>query len=120
MISGCCSKDYMAILFNSEQINDKTIKTCSRYFKENQRINFVILSQENFSYPIIRLQILKKADNVEFLGYSLISTKDYRVSKNKNFFIDYFVINKKGKYIVQVFYLDNLNYPVIRDQFFVQ
>ena len=77
-------------------------------FKKGDRIYFSITVEKGFKSDFIKYQIIKQDDNAHTGGYSRFMNKTVRVS-NKNNYVDYFVINTKGKYFLQIFDITNLH-----------
>ena len=87
-------------------------------FKTRERIYFSVYNQKGFKSDYIKYQIVKQDDNAHVGGYSRVMNKTVRVS-NKNYYVDYFVINRSGKYFIQIFDIENLNQWVVMGAFAV-
>ena len=90
----------------------------SAVFKINQRIYFHIYSKKGFSSNFIKYQIVKQDNNAHIGGYSRIRNITKRI-KNKNYDSEYFVLSETGKYIIQVFNIENLNHWIAYRAFLV-
>ncbi|MBQ9149787.1 hypothetical protein IJX73_02540 [bacterium] len=77
-------------------------------FKKLDRIYFLVYVPEGFKSDYIKYQIVKQDDKAHVGGYTRIRNKTCRVS-DKNYYIDYFVIQEAGKYIIQIFDIENLH-----------
>ncbi len=85
-------------------------------FKKNERIYFYIYNPKGFSSDYIKYQISKQEDNAHIGGYSRIRNITKRV-KNKNYYVDYFVLSQSGKYLIQIFDITNLNQWLVFSEF---
>ena len=77
-------------------------------FKRLDRIYFLVYVPEGFKSDFIKYQIVKQDDKAHVGGFTRIRNKTCRVS-DKNYYIDYFVIQDAGKYIIQIFDIENLH-----------
>ena len=77
-------------------------------FKPNQRIYFLVYTPDGFKSDYIRYQIVKQDDNAHVGGYSRIRNITVRL-KDKNTYIDYFMLTGTGKYYLQIFDIQNLH-----------
>ena len=87
-------------------------------FRVGDRIYFSIYTKKGFNSDYIKYQIVKQNDNAHMGGYSRIMNKTVRV-QDKNYYVDYFVLNLKGKYFIQIFNLDNLHHWIAMGAFAV-
>ena len=87
-------------------------------FRVGDRIYFSVYTKKGFKSDYIKYQIVKQDDNAHIGGYSRVANKTVRVS-NKNYYIDYFVINSKGKYFIQIFDIENLQQWIVMGAFAV-
>ena len=87
-------------------------------FRKGDRIYFSVYTKKGFKSDYIKYQIIKQDDNAHIGGYSRIMNKTVRV-QNKNYYIDYFVLNQKGKYFIQIFDLENLQQWIVMGAFAV-
>lgn len=117
MVSASCSRKKPVLLFNSQPINKQTVSSFSNLFEAGEKIHFAILNPKGFKNNIIRIQVVKKDENTNHWGYSIVYSKDVKIDISKNFYIDYLVMGRKGHYIMQVFYLDNFDIPFVRNDF---
>ena len=76
-------------------------------FKKGSRIYFSIYTKKGFKSDYIKYQIIRQDDNAHIGGYSRIMNKTVRIS-DKNSYINYFVLNRSGKYFIQIFDIENL------------
>lgn len=118
-LSGC-NKNKPVLLFNSNPITKQTVGNYSNVFESGQKIYYVILNKKGFKNDIIRIQVVKKEEKAESWGYAINYSKDVKVDQSKNYYIDYFVINREGSYFMQAFYLDNFDTAFVRNPFTVK
>ena len=69
---------------------------------------------------MIRVQVYKQDDKVERFGYTIYQTKDFILDTNKNYFINDLIIGGKGHFIMQIFYLNDKNFPIVRGEFWIK
>lgn len=114
-------KNAPIILFNSQPITAETMLNNSKEFQTGERIYYIFITEKPFHGDLIRIQLLKKEEKTSIGGYKIISANDYRVQQDQVYYYnDYFVINERGCYVLQVFSLDKLDKPLARDYFFVK
>ena len=87
-------------------------------FKKGDRIYFSVFTKKGFKSDFIKYQIVRQDDNAHTAGYSRVMNRTVRVN-NKNSYIDYFVINQKGKYFIQIFDIENLQQWIVMGAFAV-
>lgn len=87
-------------------------------FRKGDRIYFSVYTKNGFKSDYIKYQIVKQDNNAHIGGYSRYSNKTVKTF-DKNYYIDYFVINSSGKYFLQVFDLENLNQWIVMGAFAV-
>ena len=87
-------------------------------FRKGDRIYFSVLNPKGFKSKYIKYQIIKQDDNAHIGGYSRVMNKTVMI-QNKNYYIDYFTINSKGKYFIQIFDIENLHQWIVMGAFAV-
>ncbi len=97
---------------------DETLKS-EDVFKVGNRIYFLIYTPQGFKSDYIKYQIVKQDDNAHVGGYTRIRNITRRVN-DKNYYIDYFVLSETGKYIIQVFDIENLHHWLALGRFLVK
>jgi len=118
--SGCVWKKGI-ILFNTEQITKENALYNQVNFNTGQRIYYLFIAPEEIKSPYIRVQVFKVTDTNAIGGAEVVRTNDYRLMKDERYYhSDYFVIHQKGRYGMQVFSMDNLQYPMAIGQFYVK
>ena len=75
---------------------------------------YIAYNPDDFKTKLIKVQVFRKNDDAdEFFGYEYLYNKTVEL-KDKKFHTDYFVINKKGFYIFQIFEYTNTIKPIIK------
>ncbi|MBR2068548.1 MAG: hypothetical protein IJ877_02180 [Candidatus Gastranaerophilales bacterium] len=87
-------------------------------FRVGDRIYFSTYTKKGFKSDYIKYQIVKQEDNAHTGGYTRVMNKTVRVN-NKNYYVDYFIINKAGKYFIQIFDITNLQQWIVMGAFAV-
>ena len=73
-----------------------------------------------FKQEYLRMQIIKRAENIPQGGASIYMSKDLFVDKSKNFYIDKVVIGQEGTYVVRFFYGNKTEKPFIENILWVK
>lgn len=115
-----CDKTKPYLTFNAEPINTKTVYEAQKIFKPNQTVNFALLMPKGFKQEYIRMQIIKRADNIPYGGATIYMAKDVFVDVNKKFYIDKFIIRQEGCYVVRFFYGNKTYKPFIENVLWVK
>lgn len=116
-----CLQDKPGILFNHQPITEKNIYNHSKIFPLGSRIYYVILMPNKVESRYLYIQIVKRDNDYGRIGYDLIMTRDIRLKDEEvNYFTDYFVINQKGYYEMQVYSKDNPHKVFTSAEFYVQ
>ena len=119
-LTGCKDKE-VGILFNSEPITKENVLHASRTFEAGKRIYYLFYSHPEIKSEFIRVQVFKAGSNIAKGGYAIQWTGDYRIMKqNHYYYYNYFVLHSPGRYVMQIFSLDNLSEPLVWDYFYVQ
>ena len=87
-------------------------------FRKGDRIYFSVYTKKGFESDFIKYQVVKQDDKAHIGGYSRVMNKTVRVS-NKNYYVDYIVINSAGKYFIQIFNITNLQQWIVMGAFAV-
>ena len=85
-------------------------------FKKLDRIYFLVYVPEGFKSDYIKYQIIKQDDKAHVGGFTRIRNKTCRVN-DKHYYIDYFVIQEAGKYVLQIFDIENLHHWITYGHF---
>ena len=103
MLTSGCTKAF--ILMKSAPITPQNAENYEQRFKTGQRIYYAIIKQKDFKDDVIRVQIMKKNDKIETLGYSIVWAKDIEIDPSKRYYSNYFTISKGGLYLMRIFEL---------------
>ncbi len=113
--------DKPAILFNKNPITKETVMDYSTVFKPNVRIYYLILMPKKVHSRYIYIQIIKKDNAQERLGYKLYWANTVRLKDEEVFYYDdYIVISQPGAYVMKVYSKDRPTVPLTMAQFFVR
>lgn len=116
-----CTGDKPAILFNKNPITKENIMDYSSVFKPNVRIYYLVLMPKKVHSRFIYIQIIKKDNDMERLGYKLYWANTVRLKDEQMFYYDdYIVINEPGAYVMKVYSKDRPQEPMTMAQFFVR
>lgn len=119
--SCACHSDKPSILFNAEKITEENVMNYTSVFSQHQRIYYLILIPKRINTSMIEIQIIKKDNKYERLGYKLFWTYSARLKEEQIYYYDdYVVIPEKGAYIMKVFSKDNPTKVLCMAQFFVR
>ncbi len=110
-----CDKSKPGILFSSTPFSKEYGYTPQEIYKKGKKIYYLLYNPNDFKTRLIKVQVFRKDDgnSGEFWGYEYLHNKTIELS-DKKYYTDYFIINKKGYYIFQVFEYTNTIKPVIR------
>ncbi len=115
-----CDKRKPGILFNSEPITRENLMKASRSFEAGKPIYYLFYSPKEIKSEFIRVQVGKTGDNVPKGGYNVVWSCDYRIMKqNAYYYYNHFVLNQPGRYVMQVFDVNNLSIPITWNYFYV-
>lgn len=115
-----CEKEKPLVLFNNQQINTTTVQSPVDYFELGETTHFVVFNPKGFESPYLRLQIIKKDTKTQNWGFKIAVSKDVKIDNSKKFYIDSVNISQSGTYILSLFYLNDLNRPIVRGMFVVK
>lgn len=115
-----CDSKKPYLVFNSQPINQKTVYDAQKIFKSGQTIYYVVLMPKGFKQEYLRMQIIKRAENIPQGGINIQMAKDLFIDKNKKFYIDKIVINQEGTYVMRFFYGNRTEKPFIENIFWVK
>ncbi len=90
-----------------------------RNFLAQQRINYAIVAPDGFKTPGIRIQLSKVDEKTANWGFSIVQTKDIYIDMAQKTYSDYIYVQRSGRYVLQLFYLNNKDYPFIHKEFWV-
>lgn len=116
-----CKHDKGIILFNTQAITKENVLTDAKHFKIGQRVYYLFIAPERMENKYIRVQIFKITDKAALGGAEVVRTKDFRLMKDQRYYhSDYFVLYEKGRYVMQVFSIDDLQHPLAFNDFYVK
>ena len=120
-LCGCGDKEEAGILFNHDQITKDNLMHCTRTLETGRRIYYLFYTPKKIKAEFIRIQVFKAGDNVAVGGYSIIFTQEKRVMKQNLYsYYDNFTLHQPGKYVMQVFDVNDITKPLAWNYFFVQ
>ena len=109
------------ILFNTQPITRANLLSDSKNFVSGNRIYYIFMTEKEMKNKYIRVQIFKMTDKAPWGGNEVVRTKDYRLMKDEKYYhTDYFTLYEKGRYVMQVFSMDNLQKPLALNDFYVK
>ena len=116
-----CAYDRGTILFYSQPVKKETIQNDEKHFRTGEKIYYLFLAPKRMENDYIRVQIFKMTDKTHKGGYEIVRRKDFRLMKDQKYYhSDYFVLHQSGRYVMQVFSMDNLQYPLSLNDFYVK
>ena len=120
-LTGCHSKEKnLGILFNSEPITKENFLQSSRNFEAGKKIYYLFYTRDKIKAEFIRVQLFKTGDNISVGGYSVLWAVDKRVMKqNQYYYTDSFTVYQPGRYVLQIFDVNNIAKPLTWNFFYV-
>ena len=119
-LSGC-KKPTTMILFNSKPITKETVLQNAIEFTKDRRIYYLFITEKELTTDIIRVELRKKDEKVEFWGVKVVFANDYRVSKDQLYYYnDYIVLHEAGHYYMLIYDKNNLDKPLAVSDFYVK
>ncbi len=120
LFSGC-KYDRGIILFNAQPITRENALSNSKVFTIGQKVYYLFIAPKRMNNDYIRVQIFKMTDKAPWGGNEVRRTKDFRLMKDERYYhSDYFVLYEKGRYVMQVFSMDDLQNPLSIGDFYVK
>ena len=99
-----CRKLHAMILFNKKPITEYNVKDNEITFAEGEKIHYIFMSDKPIQSGMIRIQVLKREENVDIGGITITYTKDAKIySKKFYYYTNYVVFYQKGHYTMRVF-----------------
>ena len=116
-----CAYDRGTILFYTQPVTKEIVRNDEKNFNIGQKVYYLFLAPKRMENEYIRVQIFKMTDKAHKGGYEIVRRKDFRLMKDQRYYrSDYFVLHEKGRYVMQVFSMDNLQYPLSLNDFYVK
>lgn len=120
-LTACKKMDKPAILFNKNKITVDNVMDYSFVFKPNERIYYLILLPKKIKTDRIDIQIIKKDNKYERLGYKLAWSYSARLYDDEIYYYDdYVVLSETGAYIMKVYSKDEPTKLLCVSQFYVK
>lgn len=125
LISGLCLSALAykkgILLFNTEPITKENALSDEMVFGVGQRVYYLFIAPKKMKNKFIRVQIFKMTDKAPWGGNEVLRTKDFRLMKDQRYYhTDYFTLHEKGRYVMQVFSIDDFQHPLAVDFFYVK
>ena len=116
-----CAHDKGIILFNTQPITRENALSDEMVFGIGQRVYYLFIAPKRMENEFIRVQIFKMTDKAPWGGNEIVRTKDYRLMKDQRYYhTEYFTLHEAGRYVMQVFSIDDLQHPLAVDFFYVK
>lgn len=116
-----CKYDRGIILFNTQPITRENALSNQKVFTVGQRVYYLFIAPKRMDNKYIRVQIFKMTENAPWGGNEIVRTKDYRLMKDERYYhTDYFTFHSSGRYVMQVFSIDDLMNPLSIGDFYVK
>ena len=116
-----CKHDKGIILFNSQPITKENILSNSKVFPVGKKIYYLFIAPQRMDNEYIRVQVSKMTDKAPWGGYEVRRTKDFRLMKDEKYYhTDYFIFHETGRYLMQVFSMEDLVRPLSIGDFYVK
>ena len=116
-----CKYNRGIILFNKEPITKENVLNNSKVFAVGCPVYYLFIAPKKMDNYYIRVQIFKMTDKAPWGGYEVRRTKDFRLMKDERYYhSDYFVLHEKGRYVMQVFSIEDLQNPLSIGDFYVK
>ena len=108
-----CDREKPGILFSSTPFSKELGYTEQSVYKKGEKIYYLLYRPKGFETRLLKVQVFRKNDGAdEFFGYEYLYNKTVEL-KDRKFYTDYFIINRKGYYVFQAFEFTNTIKPVI-------
>ena len=116
-----CKYDRGIILFNTQPITRENALSGEKVFSVGQRVYYLFIAPKRMDNKYIRVQIFKMTDKAPWGGNEIVRTKDFRLMKDQRYYhSDYFTLHSSGRYVMQVFSIDDLMNPLSIGDFYVR
>lgn len=109
------------LLFNSQPVTKENALSDNMVFSEGQRVYYLFIAPKKMKNKFIRVQIFKMIESAPWGGNEIVRTKDFRLMKDERYYhSDYFTLYETGRYVMQVFSIDDLQHPLAVDFFYIK
>lgn len=112
----CWGKKAKSVLILSDSPENLLKLNAKNVFNTNSRIYFAISNPKGFKSDYIKYQIVKQDDKAHIGGFSRVRNVTCRL-KDKNSYVDYFLLSEAGIYYIQIFDITNLQQWVAIERF---
>ncbi len=122
MFTGCTFAAKKGILlFNSEPVTRENALHDNMVFNAGERVYYLFIAPKKMKNKFIRVQIFKMIESAPWGGNEIVRTKDFRLMKDERYYhTDYFTLYETGRYVMQVFSIDDLQHPLAVDFFYLR
>lgn len=108
-----CDSEKPQIAFSSTPFSKELGYTPQNIYKKGERVYFLLYNPKDFKTRLLKINVFRKdPDADEYFGYESLYNKTIELT-DKKFYTDYYIMNKKGIYIFQIFEYTNIHKPVI-------
>ncbi len=112
LATGCINKNAV-IIFNDEPFSRDNFNQVKTNFRQGEKIYYLFATKKDLTSPYIRVQVSSVVDKTSYLFYRPYWSGDYRLMKDEvNYYSDYVVIHSRGKYMMQIFKMEDLHHPL--------
>ena len=120
VLFSACVYDRGIILFNTQPVTKENALSDAKVFSVGQRVYYLFIAPKRMENKFIRVQVFKMVENAPWGGNEVVRTKDYRLMKDERYYhSDYFTFHESGRYVMQVFSIDDLQHPLSIGDFYV-
>lgn len=120
MLTGCVY-DRGIILFNTQPITRENALSDEMVFSPGSRVYYLFIAPKKMTNDYIRVQVFKMTESAPWGGNEVVRTKDFRLMKDERYYhTDYFTFHERGRYVMQVFSIEDLQHPLAVDFFYVK
>lgn len=121
VLLSACVYDRGIILFNTQPVTRENALSDAKVFSVGQRVYYLFIAPKRMENKFIRVQVFKMVENAPWGGNEVVRTKDYRLMKDERYYhSDYFTFHESGRYVMQVFSMDDLQHPLSIGDFYVR
>ncbi len=121
VLFSACVYDRGIILFNTQPVTKENALSDAKVFSVGQRVYYLFIAPKRMENKFIRVQVFKMVENAPWGGNEVVRTKDYRLMKDERYYhSDYFTFHESGRYVMQVFSIDDLQHPLSIGDFYVR
>ena len=109
------------ILFNKQPITKENALCDDINFTKGERVYYLFIAPKRMDCDYIRIQVFKMTDKASTGGYEVVRTKDVRLMREERYYYtDYFTFYESGRYVMQVFSMNDMQHPLSLDFFYIK